>query len=338
VEPSQVIEPYELRLSSTSRGYRVSWGRRVVDQLSSILGSLDGKTLEVHAGASYVDAIREGLSAAGATVVEPLAGLTMGERLAWYPRVGPVGQASAAVASEEVDELVRRLRDPVGALSPAELLARGRSGLDGPGLYSWWVDQAGADDLSRGIGERIDPGLIYAGLAGATRSRSERRSTNTLWGRLHGMHLGSRHDFSTFRRSLGSILTEARGASEIDEAHLTAWMHGHLRVIAVSVEDADALDGFETEVLAELDPPLNLAKMPKSAVRARLTQLRRLHSKKKSTDREHDPRDLSTREREQLEPDAVLAEVDRVRQDEELTGLLDTLVEPDKEILDRLAE
>lgn len=36
--------------------------------------------------------------------------------------------------------------------------------------------------------------------------------------------------------------------------------------------------------------------------------------------------------------DALQAEVDRVRQDEEFMSLLHTLVERDKEILDRLAE
>lgn len=143
------------------------------------------------------------------------------------------------------------------------------------------VDADGVGDLSRGLGEHVAPGLIYAGLAGATRSRSGRRSTNTLWGRLQGMHLGSRNEFSTFRRSLGSILAEVRRANEIDEEHLTTWMHDHLRVIAVPVADADALDRLETAVLAALEPPLNLAKMPKSAVRARLTELRKLHSTQK---------------------------------------------------------
>lgn len=285
VEPEQVIEPYELHLSSTSRAYRAEWGRRVVHDLQANLGDPRSKVIEVHAGKAYLEAVRKGLVEAGATVVEPLAGLTMGERLAWYAPVAsgrsPVA-AAPVPADADVAELVARLRNTDDALTPGELLAAGPEGLDVPGLYSWWVDEAGATDLSRGLGQRVDPGLIYAGLAGATRARSGRRSTNTLWGRLKGMHLGSRHDFSTFRRSLGSILTEARGADEIDEAHLTAWMHAHLRVVAVPVEDADALDGLETRVLAELDPPLNLAKMPKSAVRARLTELRRLHSKKRS--------------------------------------------------------
>lgn len=339
VEPTRVIEPYELHLSSTSRAYRIDWGRRVVEALTSNVGDLRSKVIEIHAGKAYVEAIHDGLTAARATVVVPLAGLTMGERLAWYPPVGSVAPpVPAAVRPEEVDDLVEHLRDGASALTPDELLAAGPRGLDAPGLYSWWVDAEGADDLSQGLDERIDPGLIYAGLAGATRARSGRRSTNTLWGRLRGMHLGSRHEFSTFRRSLGSILAETRGASTIDEGHLTAWMHDHLRVIAVPVQDADALDRLESEVLAELDPPLNLAKMPKNAVRVRLTQLRRLHSKKRVADRGSDQPAPPADEAEQLEPDGVMAEVDRARQDEELTGLLDALVERDKEILDRLAE
>ena len=29
--------------------------------------------------------------------------------------------------------------------------------LDSPGLYSWWVDRAGAGDLTRGLGEPVRP-------------------------------------------------------------------------------------------------------------------------------------------------------------------------------------
>jgi hypothetical protein len=280
VAPSQVIEPYELHLSTTPRSYRAGWGDRVVADLASTMGDLEGKTVEVHAGAGYVEAIRGGLAAAGATMVEPLSGLTMGERLAWYPSLRPGGSPQPSGAtSVEAHELALRLRDFETAVTPDELLARGRSGLDGPGLYSWWVDEDGSGDLSLGLGRPVAAGLIYAGLAGATRSRSGRRSTNTLWGRLQGMHLGSRSDFSTFRRSLGSVLAEVRGTNGIDEVHLSDWMHAHLRVVAVPVEDADALDGLESGVLAELDPPLNLAKMPQSEVRSRLSQLRKLHSK-----------------------------------------------------------
>ena len=123
--------------------------------------------------------------------------------------------------------------------------------------------------------------MIYAGLAGATRSGSGRKSKNTLWGRIKTMHLGGRHEFSTFRLSLGSVLAAARGADEIDEVALTAWMHAHLRLVAVPVADADTLGDVETDVLAELNPPLNLDKVPRDPRRQRLSALRKQYGRKK---------------------------------------------------------
>lgn len=75
VEPTRMIEPYELHLASTSRAYRTGWGRRVVDDLAAKLGGLGSLVIEIHAGAAYVEALRDGLAGAGATIVEPLAGL-----------------------------------------------------------------------------------------------------------------------------------------------------------------------------------------------------------------------------------------------------------------------
>ncbi|CAM3532624.1 hypothetical protein NODU109028_21180 [Nocardioides dubius] len=92
------------------------------------------------------------------------------------------------------------------------------------------------------------------------------------------MHLGKRHQFSTLRRSLGSILAEARAEPTIDEEQLTRWMHTHLRVIPVPVADVDTLDRLESEILTELDPPLNLAKVPKTPLRGALTLLRKKYS------------------------------------------------------------
>jgi hypothetical protein len=253
----------------------------VVDQLTDKVGSLDGRTVEIHAGAAYADPIRDHLVSRGAMVVEPLRGLRMGQRLAWYAKaldpdlhLGPTPPAS------NINELVGILGRDDGAVTPAEFLARGGSGLKHPGLYSWWVDAQGAADLTRGLGEPVDPGLIYAGLAGATKVPSGKKSTNTLWGRIRGMHLGGRHEFSTFRLSLGSVLASAAGSTAINEDKLTSWMHAHLRLVAVIVEDADALGGLETGVLAALNPPLNLDKMPTSPLRLRLSELRRKYRQK----------------------------------------------------------
>ena len=95
------------------------------------------------------------------------------------------------------------------------------------------------------------------------------------------MHLGSRHEFSTFRLSLGAVLANASGFDEIDEGALTTWMNAHLKVIPVPVQDPDTLDGLETAVLAALDPPLNLQKMPRSSVRSQLSGLRRRYSSRR---------------------------------------------------------
>ncbi|MBK8462845.1 MAG: hypothetical protein IPL36_07400 [Nigerium sp.] len=277
VAPDHVLEPYELRLSDTPRTYQHAWGLNVVRQLEDAAGPLTGKTIEVHAGAAYTDAIRALLLGAGAHVIEPLAGLTLGQRLAWYARAPDSSDSPAVETAPGIDGLVERLRDETRAQTPAVFLATHGVDTRRPGLYSWWVDPAGAVDLTTGLEARIEPGLIYAGLAGATRTKSGKKSTNTLWGRIRGMHLGGNHNFSTFRLSLGSILAAARHAQRIDEDALTEWMHQHLRLIAVPVDDPDGLDALETEILTALDPPLNLHKRPKSDARTRLSQLRRQH-------------------------------------------------------------
>ena len=281
VEPHTVIQPYEQRLSSMNRSQRDEWGERVVRDLQLNLGPLDGKTFEIHAGAAYADSISGRLRSEGADVVEPLRGLAIGERLAWYGTRSREAEQSRSAPTADVTTLLTSLTDESRQLTPSELLASSPADLRAPGLYSWWVDSAGAGDLTRGLKEEVAPGLIYAGLAGATRSRSGKRSTNTLWGRLTGMHLGSRHEFSTFRLSLGAVLANASGFDEIDEGALTTWMNAHLKVIPVPVQDPDTLDGLETAVLAALDPPLNLQKMPRSSVRSQLSGLRRRYSSRR---------------------------------------------------------
>ena len=272
VAPDEVIEPYELHLARASASYRRRWGITVANQLLAASGALEGRVIELHAGSAYTDAIRSHLLSAGAQVVEPLAGLTLGQRLAWY---SALGGAAAGTRPPSASLVLDQLRQADQALTPKDFLATRGTGLAGPGLYSWWVDAPGARDLTEGLGHPIGSGLIYAGLAGATRAKSGQKSSNTLWGRIRGMHLGGRHDFSTFRRTLGAVLASQRGESTIDEDRLTRWMSEHLRVLAVPVGDADALDQLETRVLDALDPPLNLAKMPRTHVRARLTDLRR---------------------------------------------------------------
>ena len=181
------------------------------------------------------------------------------------------------------DAVAALLVDRGAALTPTHFLRTQRQVLAVPGLYSWWVDEGGAADLSRGLHVPVGPGLIYAGLAGATRWPSGKRSTNTLWSRIAGMHLGGRHEFSTFRRTLGSILAAADGHDAIDEDALTRWMTDHLAVRAVAWPDADTLGRLEEAVLEALDPPLNLRGMQTTPVRSHVKELRRAHARRPRT-------------------------------------------------------
>ena len=277
VAPDEWVSPYERYLPDTSASYRAAWGRWVAERLELLVGPLAGMTIEVHAGAAYLDAVSVPLTAKGAELLTPLAGLSMGRRLSWYDAhnatAPPVDLLS--VDDGEAASFTDMLLDRSQAVAPSEFLSSRRADLAKPGLYSWWVDEPGAADLSRGVGLPIQPGLIYAGLAGATRWPSGRRSKNSLWSRIADMHLGGRHEFSTFRRSLGSILATADGHPAIDENAVTDWMMRYLRVRAAPYDDPDALGRLEAAVLRAIDPPLNLKGMPESPIRVRLQHLRR---------------------------------------------------------------
>jgi hypothetical protein len=271
VTPDEWLAPYERYLADTTASYRAAWGVWVAARLELLAGPLQDKTVEVHAGSTYLAAVRSELEKLGARVADPLQGLQMGQRLAWYgaTAVEPAAQA------DDAESFVQVLRNTAAAVTPQEFITEGRVSSDRPGLYSWWVDQGGADDLCRGLGLHVEPGLIYAGLAGATRWPSGVRSKNTLWLRVMTMHLGGNHEFSTFRRTLGAIVAHADGVTHIDEEALTQWMHAHLRIVTEPYDDRDALGRLERDVLAELDPPLNLQGMNPTPIRRRLKELRR---------------------------------------------------------------
>jgi hypothetical protein len=272
VVPDEWLSPYERYLSDTPSTFRSAWGLWVAARLQLLAGPLSGRIIEAHAGSAYIDALRPQLEAQGATLVDPLQGLSMGARLAWYG-----SETVSAEQDPEIDDskITARLLRESAAVSPDEFLAMGKQVADRPGLYSWWVDEVGAAALSRGLGLPVVAGLIYTGLAGATRWPSGQRSKNTLWLRIATMHLAGNHEFSTFRRTLGAILAAESGSTDIDEQALSEWMRAHLRVITVSLDDRDELGRLEKRVLAALDPPLNLQSMVPTPVRRRLRELRR---------------------------------------------------------------
>jgi hypothetical protein len=262
LHPDEVIAPYDVYLPDRSSRYRHAWGSWVVAQLSE-RHELRGLIVEVHAGRGYCEPIEMPLTDAGATVHQPLAGLRQGERLAWYgttPEPPPVSPPA-----------IDHLFDERNAVPPMEFLTRGRTAANAPGLYSWWVDEAGAHDLSAGLGDRVPPGLVYAGRAGGVRPNGS-ASTNTLWGRVGQMHLGGNRQFSTFRMTLAACLSSEKGPV-MDEAALTIWMQQHLRVAVLPIAP-NAVTAGEEELLRRTDPPLNLSDVPPTPLRATLRRLR----------------------------------------------------------------
>ena len=160
---------------------------------------------------------------------------------------------------------------------PADLQRLGE-----PGLYSWWVDSAGARDLQQGLECGLSSGRIYAGLTGATKWPSGKAGRMTLRARIGGNHLGGTIKGSTFRRTLAAILRkpldlrlESPGRLNRDsEKRVSAWMREHLEVAVHPFSERDPLASLEREVLVVLDPPLNLDGMPSTPIRERIRALR----------------------------------------------------------------
>lgn len=271
VAPDEWLAPYQRDLAQSPASYLAAWGTWVAARLELLAGPLVNKAIEIHAESMYFDLLGPELEKRGARVVDPLRGLQMESRLAWYGG----DQPEPSDEQDDVHRCVQALSQATASLSPQEFIDRGRISSDRPGLYSWWVDDKGVEDLTDGLGLEVDPGLIYSGLAGATRWPSGKRSNNTLWSRVMTMHLGGNHEFSTFRLTLGAIVARSNGVTQIDEDSLTRWMHSHLRLVTVAYDDRDSLGRLERDVLAELDPPLNLQHMQPTPIRQRLRQLRK---------------------------------------------------------------
>ena len=183
--------------------------------------------------------------------------------------------------SPVADELIQKLQNRLLARAADAFPSRGPD-VDHPGLYSWWADDDGAETLSVVFGEPL-PSLIYAGQAGATSSRFGTERVATLGSRIRTNHLNGNINSSTFRRTLTAVLFDALGLeldgpSRLNAASnraVSAWMRSHLAVVLAPCTDRTTLSNLEDEVLAVLDPPLNLMGMRSTPVRVQLRDLRR---------------------------------------------------------------
>lgn len=125
------------------------------------------------------------------------------------------------------------------------------------------------------MGHPVSGGLLYAGKAGGHRTGAA-PSTSTLWSRIAGNHLRGNTGSSTLRKSLAAVLgTRTRDFSEDD---LSAWMHTHLRVLAVPVPSEQVAE-LEDVLVTRAMPPLNLMGLPRDPARSALSRLRGLLSR-----------------------------------------------------------
>ena len=274
VAPEQVIAPYDMYLGDQPGSYRQAWGEFVIEQLALRTPLTRGTSVEVHAGRVYIDAIRGPLSQRGVRLVNPVKAGSRGEMLQWYDTNGPMPIPESDGLKALVDRALPILTEPRSARTKTELATIAAS-LKAPGLYSWWVDEAAAVDLTRGLGHPVRPGLIYAGQAGATSEQSGKTSAATLVSRLLGQHFSGSTRGSTFRWTIGSVLTAALGRL-VTEAEISQWMSDHLRVVPWPCDCAGSLLSVERSLLSMIDPPLNLSEVPFTPLRKELTRLRRL--------------------------------------------------------------
>ena len=206
------------------------------------------------------------------------------------PTSQPFGMPSADSAgvtlrrsctADEAQHAIAVLSDRAARISARDWPGR-LSQINTPGMYSWWVDGGGASDLSLGLDNPVGAGLIYAGQTGATKWPSGKRGSQTLAARVGGNHLRGSTRGSTFRLTLAACLSAQLGLraaaprrlDPVSEENLTDWMQQHLEVAVTTFQNADALRDLERQVLATLDPPLNLDGMPPTAVRRALSARR----------------------------------------------------------------
>lgn len=184
-------------------------------------------------------------------------------------------------SSPAAEDIIAVLTAPADAVEPSRF-PRDRDQAAKPGVYAWWGDDAAAHVLGEELGAAL-PGLLYVGQAGATQWPSGKRSQATLASRIGQQHIHGNARSSTFRLTISVLLLNRLGlvpanGGKLDprsNALVSGWIAKHLRVVIAPFDDRDRLGAVEAEVVAQLDPPLNLGHCLPSEARTRLTALRR---------------------------------------------------------------
>ncbi len=125
LSPETVIEPYDLKLSALTREAREAWGEWTGAQVAAEVSDDPDETVVAFAGGEYLDTLRHhGSGHWRWRVRDPLEGLELGHRLAWFKRAMVAGRALQRMRAAEAE----------GAFGRCELSAADCSALFGMGM------------------------------------------------------------------------------------------------------------------------------------------------------------------------------------------------------------
>jgi hypothetical protein len=84
LRPDKEINSYDVAMQDLSPAERRAIGETAAASLDQELGGLSGRTIEIHAGRLYVDAIRPAIEQRGGCLTQPFGGLSIGQQLRRY--------------------------------------------------------------------------------------------------------------------------------------------------------------------------------------------------------------------------------------------------------------
>lgn len=301
--PNEWMSPDSRTLADMEPGHRSVWASWVVSRLQSMVGSLEGLIVRVDAPNAFVGPLFADLQDAGAAVVSgSIADEAVPEVVEVEASQQPdqsradleqlVADAAARLAVHEAIEveepeaeqaelatvldigaratIVRQLKDARQAVSTDKVDTLPLSA----GLYGWLVDPIGARILNRCLRLPVRSGLIFVGEVGGSSWHSLVDPVLNLRDHLDRVQLNGRTRASTFRMTLATVLGEYLGMTSLDDPRLTDWMHEHLSITTVAVDDGDDLVDLARTIIGELDPPLNVEHLGATEYRTRLQQMR----------------------------------------------------------------
>ena len=154
LQPDDVIEWYDVALSKEPIATRRVKGVRAAGQLEALVGAVNGKTFEIHAGASYVKALDGPLRARGGHLVNPFARLGFGEQLHRYDELAGHAAPKPATSPPRRPALPPRPLAQTAVIDPTDLTIDAITEL-GPFDFRWPTDV-----------EHFDHGWVYIARTG----------------------------------------------------------------------------------------------------------------------------------------------------------------------------